>query len=163
MRSFGARSLGLCLGLLLLTAPMAASARTEASAARFVTGLYQAYLHGDPDYTGDRAADVFSARLLALIEQDADRTPEGDVPALDGDPICDCQDWEISRIRVRVSPKGRTRATAQVRFVNMKVPVSLRLDLVRQTSGWRVDDVHSANTPSLVRYLKDSLKDEPQG
>ena len=156
------RGLFLILGLGLLLAPVAASAQGLASASKFVTGLYQAYLHGDPDYTGDRAADVFSARLLALIEDDADRTPEGDVPALDGDPICDCQDWQISHIKVRASRTGPGRATARVTFVNMKKPVSLQLDLVSQHGQWRVDDVHSPNTPSLVKYLQDSLKDEPE-
>ena len=139
---------------IVLAWPAIASAQDLASARRFVEGLYRAY-HGDgPDYLGRGANKVFSDRILQLLRRDAALTPKGEVGALDGDPICDCQDFEISRVRIDVRPAANGAAQAVARFRNAGTATTIRLDLIATPGGWRVDNVHSASTPDLAAYLR---------
>src|SRR5690348_3240436 len=92
----GAAGVALALG-----ASGPAHADADAASARvFVEQLYKAYDGRGPDYLGRQRDRVFSPRMIALLERDAQLTPKGDVGALDGDPICDCQDFHITRVEV---------------------------------------------------------------
>jgi Protein of unknown function (DUF3828) len=133
--------------------PAAAAAQDLASAQRFVEGLYGAYRGDGPQYLGRQAPKVFSPRLLALIRRDQ-ALAHGEVGALDGDPICDCQDWDIKAVRVAVTPAGAGRAKAVATFRNTGDPVTIRLDLVATGQGWRVDNIHAKDTPDLVAFLR---------
>ena len=138
----------------LLAIAGAAQAQSLADARGFVAGLYGAYAHSQPNYLGRRARQVFSPRLLGLIRKDA-REAHGEVGALDGDPICDCQDWGQTGVeRLDVMPRGAGRATAAVRFRNLGRTTALTLDLVSVAGRWRIDDIHTPDTPSLARYLE---------
>lgn len=153
-RKLSLTAAAICLAVVAAAAPGVGAARDLASARAFVEGLYRGY-HGDgPDYLGRQASRVFSPGLLALIRRDKALTPRGDVGALDGDPICDCQDFEITKVAVSVDAKGAGRATARARFLNFGEPQTVRFDLVAGPGGWRIDDIHSASTPSLARLLR---------
>ena len=146
----------LLLGLALACPPALAAAQSLADAQSFVRGLYQPYAwRGQgPDYLGAEAGEGFSPRLLELIQRDQRLTPDGDVPALDGDPLCDCQDsGGFHALRVEVSAAGAGRATAHVSFRLDTEPRALTLDLVSVHGHWRIDDVHDKDTPSLARFL----------
>lgn len=136
-----------------------AHAQDARSADAFVRQLYAAY-HGDgPDYLGRQAASVFAPPLLALIRRDAAETPAGDVGALDGDPICDCQDFgglRLLSVKVEKAPSGETRADVHLRI--SREPRAVQLDLITVHGHWRVSDVHTAETPSLVSLLTRSLR-----
>jgi hypothetical protein len=134
---------------------LAAAAGADAASARaFVEKLYSAY-HGDgPDYLGRLRGRVFSPRIVALLRRDEHLTPKGDVGALDGDPICDCQDFDISRVEVKLGQIREGRAVAEVRFLNLKEWQTARLDLVALGGGWRIDNIHTASTPDLAAYLQ---------
>ena len=145
-------SLALSVALL---APIPAHAQSQADAHAFVLRLYQAYEHDPgPDYLGANAALVFSPDLLALIRRDAARTPAGDAPSLDGDPICDCQDEDISKVEVTVTETGKGRAQATARLLDIGKWRVVKLDLVAVRGTWRVSDVHTDATPSLVAFLR---------
>ena len=134
---------------------MATTARAQSleSAQGFVAGLYHAYQRSQPDYLGRRAASVFSPRVLGLIRRD-ERNAHGEVGALDGDPICDCQDADGVRLTaLSVTPAGPGRATARVRLRFPDGPRAMTLDLAAVGGQWRVDDVHTKDTPSLVGLL----------
>jgi hypothetical protein len=146
------------LGLVLWCWPLLGHCQSLADADAFVHSLYQRYLRGpNPDYLGADGARVFSPRLLALIRRDARVTPAGDVPSLDGDPICDCQDpGGLHGLQVRVAGAGPGRAVAKVSFRFFKFDTEMRaltFDLVAVRGRWLVDDIHSKDTPSLVRLL----------
>ena len=144
---------------LLLAAPAGAATPDLAAAKTFVAGLYAAYTkHPGPDYAGAQAKTTFSADLIALMHRADAATPKGDVGPLDGDPICDCQDYEITAVAVEVAAVDATHARAQVTFKNVGQPQQITLDLVAGPVGWRIGDVHSPSTPSLVGLLRDSLK-----
>lgn len=148
------RLFGWSLAALLVGSAASASAQDADSAGTFVVGLYAAYHGKGPDYLGRQAKAVFSPRLLALIRRDRARTPKGDAPSLDGDPICGCQDFgglKFDVLEVTGGAGGRSRATVRLWFPQ-EVRI-LKLDLVAVDGHWRVDDVHSDDTPSLAAFL----------
>ena len=148
---------GLWIALALAAAPAAAGAQTVADARAFVTGLYRGYANNaDVDYLGRGIRRVFSTRLIALIRAD-EKAAHGEVGWLDGDPICDCQDPDGIRLvglDVEQAGPGRAIARAHVRFADHKAE-TITLDLVSIHGGWRVDDVRTAETPSLAKALHD--------
>jgi hypothetical protein len=139
--------------LALQIASPAAAAPSLAAAQAFVERTYAAYCDSckGPDFESPR---LLSPRLLALVRRDRWLTPEGDVGALDGDPICDCQDWKIRSVRVEVQTAGAERATAVARFVNAGHPAIVKLDLVVVKDAWRIDNIHSQTIPDLASLLR---------
>lgn len=144
--------------LALVAAPLAAQAQDLPAAQTFVAHLYAAYNSGRlgyPDYAGRQASAVFAPALLRLIRRDAAETPEGYVGALDGDPICDCQDpGGLHNLTVRMSGDGIGRAHAVARFQFETEWRTVKLDLVAVRGRWRISDVHVADMPSLVAFLE---------
>lgn len=141
-------ALGACVG------PAAAGESDLRAARTFVEALYRAY-HGEgPDVLGRGRARVFSPRMIALLRRDRRLTPRGEVGALDGDPICDCQDFEISQVRVEVTPSGPGGVTAVAHFINLGTATTVRLDLIPVRGQWRVDNVHSPSIPDLAQFLR---------
>lgn len=139
-----------------------AHAQDTASADTFVRSLYAAYHGAGPDYLGRQAGAVFAPPLLRLIRRDAGQTPAGDAPNLDGDPICDCQDsGGLKLIDVKIEGGAAGHATATARFRIAADRRTVRLDLAAVQGHWRVSDVHTAETPSLVSFLTRSLRAAP--
>ena len=150
------RAFKFLLAASLLCVPAAASAQGKAQARVFVTGLYAGYAHGEPNYLGRQADQVFSPRLLAAIRKDQSDA-RGEVGALDGDPICDCQDADgLTHVRVEVVDAGPKRARAVARFRLSGQERAVTLNLASVLGQWRVDDVSTAGSPSLARRLRQS-------
>jgi hypothetical protein len=146
------------IAALVFVAGHSASAQDLPAAQAFVAGLYAAYHGKGPDYLGRQAKVTFAPALLRLIRRDAAAAGPGDVGALDGDPICDCPDFGgLRNVRVTVTGGGKGRARATVRFQISSEWRTVKLDLVAIQGHWRVGDVHTADTPSLVSYLTRSL------
>ena len=128
---------------------------TLAGAEAFLRHLYAPYVAGDSkfDPTGDPASQIFDAHLLALIRKDQ-AASRGEVGALDGDPICDCQDFDRLRgLAIALRADGPGRAFAQVRFVNEGQPDALTYRLTMTRAGWRVSDIGDKDMPSLAGLL----------
>lgn len=146
------------LAALVCVAAHSASAQDLPAAQSFVAGLYAAYHGKGPDYLGRQAKATFAPDLLRLIRRDAAQAGPGDVGALDGDPICDCQDsGGLRNVRVTVTGGVKGQARATVRFRISSEWRTVKLDLVAIQGHWRVGDIHTADTPSLVSYLTRSL------
>ena len=136
-----------------------AAAQDLDAARTFVTALYGAYAKSPgPDYLNRQAKDVFSPATLELMRREAASTPKGDVGALDGDPICNCQDFQISGVQVAVTRSGSDKARAEVDFLNFDQKQHVALDLVSVAGRWRVADIHAEGMPSLVSLLDDSIR-----
>ena len=149
------------LALVLLT--QIGHTQDIAAARGFVQQLYKAYDRPASapayDVLGKSADRIFTPSLLRLIRLSAAKTPVGDAPALDGDPICDCQDSDgLHLAALTVTPAGPDRASAQatLRFPGETSPEVVRLALLMTPQGWRVDDTATADTPSLRRFLEQS-------
>lgn len=150
------RPAALALFIALLASP--AAAQDLAAAKAFVAQLYAAYgKPPGPDYHGRQAKDVFSPALLDLMRREAAQTPKGEVGALEGDPICNCQDYEIRGVTIVATMAGPGRATVIASFRNHGQPQSVGLDLVWSQERWRVDDVHARDMLSLVKLLEGGL------
>jgi Protein of unknown function (DUF3828) len=138
-------------------------AQDLAGARAFAQQLYAAYEHptsrNGPDVLGKSAIRIFSPSLLQLIRYDQAHTPPGDAPDLDGDPICDCQDpggLHLTALDVAAVDATHASAKATLRFPREKSARILRLSLLFTPAGWRVDDVATADTPSLRAFLQKS-------
>jgi uncharacterized protein DUF3828 len=152
------RLAGLGLAALMFAPARVASAQDLGAAQAFVARLYAAYHGKGPDYLGRDARTTFAPSLLRLMRRDAAATPPGDVGALDGDPICDCQDsGGLRNVHVAVTGYAKGHAQATVRFQISAQWRTVKLDLVAVHGHWRVSDVRTADTPSLVTYLTRSL------
>ena len=150
------RRVFMAIVIALLASP--AAAQDLGAAKAFVTGLYAAYATPPvPDSLGRQAKDTFSPALLDLMRRDAARTPKGEVGTLDGDPICNCQDYEIRGVTIVATMAGPGRATVIASFRNHGQPQSVGLDLVWSQERWRVDDVHARDMLSLVKLLEGGL------
>ena len=135
-----------------------ASAQGLPAAQAFVESLYNAYQVGNgPHYLGNQSAAVFAPSLLMLILRDQVQA-QGETGALDQDPICNCQDFDITDVKVRVMARKVPTARADVGFLNAQQPQALTLDLVAIGGQWRVSDVRSKAIPSLVLFLASNTK-----
>jgi hypothetical protein len=118
---------------------------------------YQAYSRPDAPSSLDPTQErrIFSPALLADIRRD--RPASGEVGKLDHDPLCDCQDPDgLKVISITVAPATHGRAVAHVRLMFNVAITPITLTLVETHSGWRVDDVGTASSTSLRKFLIDN-------
>ena len=156
---------------LALAAGSPASAADLAGARAFVAQLYSHY--GDPakavfDPTGADAKTVFDPSMVALFHKNARLTPKGDIGAIDGDPICDCQDDGGMRSRIvaaRMVAADTATAEVELVFALAKPPEVRRLTLTLVTihGQWRIYDIHSKETPSFRAYLVKATRQARRG
>ncbi|HXV01341.1 MAG TPA: hypothetical protein VG166_12675 [Caulobacteraceae bacterium] len=131
-----------------------------AGARAFVTALYGHYptagrKGGFDALDAKQIPRLFHPSLIALIKED-ERLAGDEVPALDGDPVCDCQDdGDMAFTIRRVGATGPTRAVAEVlrRSADNQPLETLTLDLLFSDGRWRIWDIHSKDTPSLRGFL----------
>jgi hypothetical protein len=152
---------GFALAVLAAAAISAPAGATDLAGARaFVTWLYSHYptsgrTHGF-DSLGPAIGSVFHPSLINLITEDR-RLADGEVGALDGDPICDCQDDGGMRFTIRsVRASDFSRASATVVRSDDESgqgSEDIILDLAPLNGHWRVYDVGTKDTPSLRTYL----------
>lgn len=131
------------LGFGILPVP----AKADASAQKFLEGIYQRYV--GPDTPGialdgkEALLSLFTPELAAMIAADSARAEqENEPPALDGDPFVFAQDWDIKNVAVSVKDTGRGKATGVVSFTNFGEKQTVELNLLKLPAGWRVDEIH---------------------
>lgn len=140
--------LSLLLTLALLPLAVSTEAKpTAASAKDFLEALYVPY-RTEPTRVVDaleRPELYFEAGLVRAMAADSEAAANrGEAPELNGDPICDCQDYipfkaSIGPVRV----KGN-RAQARVHFDNGR-KIVLDYTLVATPAGWRIYDIRTAD------------------
>ena len=112
-----------------------------------------AYLHTIYDrYIGAHAKGVgmneaairkyFEADLAAMIiKDDAQAEKNGDIPALEGDPFIDAQDFKVSGLTIKVDSEGGNRAAATVSFTNLGEHKVVHVQLVGAAGQWKIHDI----------------------
>jgi hypothetical protein len=132
-------------GLAMLTA-IAPAAGAEETPKAFLDKLYAAYV--GPDRPGLMVdSDKVLARYLTpdviklMDKMYAASEKVDEVPALDGDPFVDGQEWDIKSFDITVDQSGNDKAIGHVHFKNYDQEKSLTLSLVHLKSGWRIDDI----------------------
>ncbi len=153
------------LAATVVSAP--ARAASDAGARAFVAWLYSHYPTAEHrpalEPFGPDMGRVFHPNLIALIKQDQ-RLADGEVGALDGDPLCDCQDDGGLTFRVasvRSTGPGRASAVVVRAYPSDREVEDITLDLVQTQGQWRVWDVHSHDTPSMRALLIQSNHRRP--
>jgi hypothetical protein len=137
-----------------------ARAADIAGAKAFVGWLYAHYPTAGRahafDPLGSAMPRVFHPSLIQLIKED-ERLAGDEVPTLDGDPLCDCQDDGGSRFTVRsVRAADFSRATAVVVRSDDESgggSENITLDLALVNGQWRIYDIGTPDTPSLRAML----------
>lgn len=147
-----------CAFLLLTFASPVAAQRGDPSAEAFVRGVYAGYAAAEAVDARpvEAGPPMWSRRTAALIDRDIELAGD-DLPFLDADPICNCQDGEgiaVRSVRTRALGRGRTEAT--VRFVNAGEAQTARFVLIREDGGWRIDDVLNPPYRGLAARLAES-------
>lgn len=139
---------------LWLLAAMLAPAPAGTTPEAFLQSVYAGYR--DPNYSPlARPERVFAAPLVAAIREDQ-RLSRDEVGYMDGDPLCQCQDAAGLRplfTEIRRPTKRTAVARIILRF-DGDADREVRLQLVRTPSGWRISDVATPDSPSMLRELR---------
>ncbi|MDB5421350.1 MAG: hypothetical protein JWR59_1297 [Brevundimonas sp.] len=117
----------------------------------FVRALYAVYVAGGPKEAPPAPGQdpLFSRMLNATIGADV-RVAKGEVPTLNYDLICGCQDQGVFTLdSLTVTQSGPNAATADVAFTNADETTRQTLKLVREGINWKVDDVIGADGKSV--------------
>ena len=132
----------------------------------FARAIYASYSEDGPWPTDEARLDqVFTPRMAALIRRDR-ALADGDLPYLDADPICSCQDVENLRVLdARVSRDAKRMILVSVRFENGGQEATTVLRLAgNPIRGWKVDDSPPPpGWPSLANALTESNRRTPAG
>ncbi|HEX4860228.1 MAG TPA: DUF3828 domain-containing protein [Rhizomicrobium sp.] len=143
--------------LLLLAVTPSSAAPPTVTPEQFLRGLYAKYVpHGKPvAFVYPDAKNIVDPAMLKLLKHDRDMS-KGEVGAMDGDPICNCQDWGTLKVTtLKVTMSGDSAASADVTFKDLGDVQNMRFSLVVVDGDWRIHDISTKDTPSLAAYLRD--------
>jgi hypothetical protein len=140
-----------------------ASTPDAADAKAFLEGLY-AHYKTSKDNTFQpfdaNAKEVLDADTIALMKADQ-KALKGDLGEIDGDWLCDCQDFESITATIAVQSATATAAKATSDFHDTPAaggsPKHDTFDLVKTPAGWRIHDIGTADQPSLRKVLTDEI------
>lgn len=129
----------------------------QAEAQQFLRHVYAHYYANAPVHP-QKDADIYDDSLLALMRANTQAHPADEVPYLDGDPLCDCQDYgddfDMRQAKFIFKPADDGQLEAAVTFSNQGQRTTLRLLLRHTAHGWRIADVISPDDGSLRAALQ---------
>jgi hypothetical protein len=140
--------------------PAAALDPAEAASAKaFLEALYAHYKttkNNTFQPLGDNVRDVFDADMVKLLDQDQ-KLLKGELGEIDGDYICQCQDFESITATIAVQSADATSAKATADFKVFDQTHHNNFELVKQNGAWRVHDVGEPGQKSLRQTLVDEI------
>jgi hypothetical protein len=152
-------------------APAAADSADAAAAKAFVEGLYAHYKASSSTGTTWAPMDanvkqVFDPDMVALLAADT-KALKGELGEIDGDWLCDCQDWGSLTAKVTVVSANATAAKATADIHDTQVaaegPRHDTFDLVKTADGWRIHDMGTVDQPSLRAVLTKEIAELKSG
>jgi hypothetical protein len=134
------------VGALTVACAPTGTAVADAAAEAFLKKIYAAYKgknsKGIPLDSDAMLRLYFEPTLAALMIKDRRAAQKrGDVPEFDADPFVGGQDWEIGPVDIVVRDLAPDKASATVKFSNIKMPTTVVYDLVKLKDGWRIADI----------------------
>ena len=153
--------------------PPPAPANTDAADAKaFLDGLYAHYV-SPTDHSFEmfdkNVAEVFDPSMIQLLKDDA-KASNGEPGVLDGDYLCNCQDYGSLKTTITVQTATATTAKAHASFIDTGVadakPQADDFDLVKVNGSWRVHDITDPNDTSqgsLRTALENEIKTLAKG
>jgi hypothetical protein len=128
---------GLALSALIATPVLAESYKTPKALLR---ALYSFNTETASDDAPSPYSVFFSDHLNEMLQADRDNTPDGEVGAIDFDPVIAGQDGEPSGLKIGQPILLDDRAELEVQFRNGE-EVTLYYTLVKEHGGWKVEDI----------------------
>jgi hypothetical protein len=133
------------LGLYESLGRQATPSAVVAAIYRTAAGVGGDYSHSISVIADPRSrAQYLSERLQRELKEMDSRTPAGDAPDLDFDPITSSQDPDVRGLRIATEAEGVRTATVRAEFHRGGAkgkPIVLLYSLTRENGGWRVDDI----------------------
>lgn len=129
--------LSLILSALIASPGFAATYKTPKA---LLQALYTFNIDTAPDDTPSPYSAFFSDHLNEMLQADLDNTPDGEVGAVDFDPVIAGQDGEASGLKIGQPILLDDRAELEVQFRNGE-EVTLYYTLVKEHGGWKVEDI----------------------
>src|ERR1035438_1304591 len=152
----------------ILLPAIPSAAQDEASAKALLTNIFQHYGNGGKG--ADYKSGSFHSSLVALVNADVKATGT-DVPAvLDGDPICDCQEWDgfwVLKMDVEMVTPQRAQAVVSFAIYTPKNRPkddsrTVKITLVPERGQWRIDDIEYLAEPQSDPAAPKSLRQRIQ-
>lgn len=135
------RAIGLMLtALLALVAPTALAAPVFEDPGELVAYAYVPY--GSGQFPED-PFELYSPALIELWKAMEERTPEGEVGAIDFDPFISAQDYEIGDLAIGEPAIDGDQASVTASFTNFGALQEIRFTLVLGAQGWKIDDIEA--------------------
>jgi hypothetical protein len=162
------RSLALLVAVISFCS--ASQAQNAASAKAFLNSIYSNYQNGQKgvDFDGPQSGLYFTSSLLALEKADVKANGPDNVPAIDYDPVCGCQDWDgIWGLEIKIEIQALQKAQASVSF-SLRDPKyrakdetrRLVITLAVEHGAWRIDDVLDQSDPNPTFSVRKSLEND---
>jgi hypothetical protein len=130
-----------------------------ASARAFVESVYARYRNDDFCAMCVKGAGrLFDPELVALLRENERVTPDGEIGAIDADPICDCQDptgLKAKVLTVTLTGKGAARVEVSVGYPGGSPADRKRVVLSLAWTGghWRIHDVSDGDDDDSFRAM----------
>src|SRR5262245_414751 len=137
--------------LIAIALTIAVATAADPTPKDLVAQLYQAHRSGrDPFLETKLLSRYFDDPLLKLYLKDR-REAKEEVGRLDGDPLYNAQEVEISDFSIAEPEtiKGETEVT--VRFKNLGKPARVVYVLTQTKAGWRISDIRYDDGSSLKK------------
>ena len=135
-----------------------------ADAKAFLQGLYDHYKSSKNNTFSMFDANqkqVFDPDMIALLAADQ-KALKGELGEIDGDWLCDCQDFASLKATIAVQSATPTTATATSDFVDVGMPGQgprhAQFQLVKVNGAWRIHDIKSGDQGWLRATLTKEIK-----
>jgi len=113
----------------------------------------------------DRAlVDRFFTKAIADLIWKNNNGPEGEIGAIDFDPLYDAQDTDIKGLAFTASDVKENTAAVTANFTNFGEKRSIKFLMKLDGDKWKIDDIkysHSTLLAVLKDFYKDQAKQEP--
>lgn len=103
--------------------------------------------------------DRFFTKTIADMIWRSNNGPEGEIGAIDFDPLYDAQDVEIKELKFAASDVKENEATVTASFLNFSDKRSVKFLMKRVGETWKIDDIKYTDM-TLLGILKDAYKDQ---
>ena len=140
------RAFLISVAALLPFAGQAVAKPTASGAKAFLEALYAPYQGKTAQpVTLASPAKYYEAKLAQAIVAEAEAANKrGEAPELNGDPICDCQDYLPFKAKIEPMRLSGNRAKTVVTFANGR-PQRLDIELIATKAGWRIYDIRTSD------------------
>jgi len=128
----------------------------QLSPEQLVSDLYRQHKQRSPFFQRRSRAlldKYFTSQLADLLWRDA-RSSGDEVGALDGDPLFNAQDMEITKFAIQPAAILSGAANVPVSFENFGAKHQIVFRVVQQRGVWKIADISYDDGSSLVRILQ---------